>query len=109
MFALLSVWLGLACLVAAIGMVVWRGMFTDGMVFALLWLGAPGALWLAGMSLWAHRKRDAGEPGVAAQRLQCKVAIGIAILAAGIVYLLIIKADEVPGGVLWMGFLHGVT
>lgn len=100
MFAFMSVWLGLACFVASIVMVVWRAAFTDTMVFLLLWIGAPGTMWLAGMVLWANRKMSASESGISAQRLQCKVAIGLAVAAAAIVYALVFNAQEVPGGLL---------
>ncbi len=71
MAALASTWMGLACLATALLMLLWRPALADLTVWIVLWLGSPGSICLAGMVLWAYRKRDAGEPGVAAQRVQC--------------------------------------
>ena len=98
MTALLSVWMGLATIGVAGIMLLWRGAFTDGLVWLVLWLGAPGTMCLAGMTLWAHRKLDASEPGVGPQRLQCKVAIVLALGAAAIVYALVIGAQPIAAG-----------
>ncbi len=98
--ALASVWLGVATLGLALTMLFRRSAFTDATVPLVLWLGAPGTMWLAGMVLWAYRKRPSSEPGIAPQRTQCKLAIGLAIAAAAIVYVLIIRADQVAPGLL---------
>jgi hypothetical protein len=98
MLALASVWIGLACLVLSLVMVVYRPAFTDVTIWLVLWLGSPGALCLAGLVLWAHRKDECIEAELAAQRAQCKVAIVEALLAAGIVYALVFNAAALPDG-----------
>jgi hypothetical protein len=95
MVALASVWIGLIAFVAALVMVVYRPAFTDWTVLLVAYFGAPGALCLAGMVLWAHRKEPAADPAVAGQRRQAKIAIGLAVLAAAIVYGLVIFAQQV--------------
>jgi hypothetical protein len=94
MLALTSVWMGLATLALSMAMLLYRPAFTDGTVTFVLYFGSPGALCLAGLVLWAHRKDDRAEPGVSAQRLQAKIAIVFALLAAAIVYLLIINSQK---------------
>ncbi len=98
--ALVSVWMGLSTFLLAVTMLAYRPAMTDVAVWLVLWLGSPGAMCLGGLVLWAHRKDGASDAGLNAQRLQCKVAIGLAILAAGIVYYLIINAEQVPPGLL---------
>lgn len=90
--------MGLACLGVALTMLIWRPAFTDFWVWFVLWLGAPGTMCIAGLVLWSYRKDEVDEPGIAAQRTQCKVAIFLAIAAAAIVYLLIIRSEKLPGG-----------
>ncbi len=97
MLAFLSVWIAVACLLASMTMLLYRPAFTDFNVWFVLWLGSPGAVALAGMVLWAHRKDKDDDPGLAGQRLQCKVAIGMALVAAAIVYGLIIGSDKFDG------------
>jgi len=94
MVALSSVWLGLATLLVAVGMLVYRPWMTDYTVPFVLWLGAPGAMCLAGLVLWAYRKETSEDKGIVAQRLQAKVAIGLALLGAAIVYGLIIGSTK---------------
>ncbi len=100
MAAFASVWSGLGCVILAVVMVVWRSMFNDWTVPLILWLGSPGTICIAGMVLWSYRKDSSFDPGITAQRVQCKVAIGLAITAAAIVYALIFNAEEVPPGLL---------
>ena len=90
MLALASVWIGLAALALSAAMVVYRPAFTDLTVTLVLYFGSPGSLCLAGLVLWAYRKEDHADPGLAAQRKQAWVAIGLALVAAAIVYLLVI-------------------
>ena len=90
--------MGVACLTTAMVMLLWRRAFTDLTVWLVLWLGAPGTMCLAGLVLWAYRKRDPDESGVAAQRVQCKIAIALAAGAAAVVYALIIGAQQIPAG-----------
>ena len=95
MLALGSVWIGLGSLLIAVSMIVHRPTFTDLTVTLVLYFGSPGALCFAGLVLWAHRKDDASDPGLQAQRLQAKIAIGMAVVAAAIVYILVIGADRI--------------
>lgn len=95
MLALLSVWISLATLLIALTMVVYRPAFHDVPVALVLWFGAPGAMCLAGLVLWAHRKDDRSDPGLNAQRTQAKVAIGLSLAAAALVYLLIIFSTKI--------------
>jgi len=94
MLALASVWIAAVTLVLAAAMAVYRPSMTNITVTAVLSLGCPGALCLAGLTLWAHRKADAPDLGIAARRIQAKVAIGMALAAAAIVYLLIIFSQK---------------
>ena len=95
MLALLSVWLGLASLVLAAVMLIYRPAMTDLAILLILYFGAPGALCLAGLTLWANRTDDNPEPAILAQRLQSKVAITLALAAAAIVYALIIRSQKI--------------
>jgi hypothetical protein len=94
MIALASVWLALAVFLLASTMLVYRPAFTDISVVLVLWLGAPGALCLAGLVLWAHRKETSADPGLRARKLQAKIAIGLSLTAAAIVYALIIFSEK---------------
>jgi len=100
MLALASVWIGLAALALSLAMVLYRPAFTDLTVTLVLYFGAPGSLCLAGLVLWAYRREDRADPGVAAQRKQAGVAIVLALVAAALVYLLVIfshKLEPVAG------------
>jgi len=94
MLALLSVWLGLATFLVAFSMLVYRPWMTDYTVTAVLWFGAPGAMCLAGLVLWAHHQAPPDDEGIPAQRLQAKVAIALALVAAAIVYGLIFASAK---------------
>jgi thiamine biosynthesis protein ThiS len=94
MLALASVWFGLATLVLAGAMLLYRPAFTDVTVALVLYFGSPGALCFAGLVLWAHRKDRSLDAGLAGQRLQAKVAVALALLAAAVVYLLIIRSEK---------------
>ena len=100
MAALASVWLGFVTLIVSLTMLFWRPAFTDITVPFVLWLGSPGTMCIAGLVLWSSRKEKDHDEGMAAQRLQCKVAIFLAIAAAAVVYYLIINADQVLPGLL---------
>lgn len=93
--ALLSVWLGLASFALAVVMLAYRPAMSDRAIVLILYFGAPGALCLAGLTLWAHRTDEDPEPGILAQRLQSKVAITLALAAAAIVYGLIIGSHKI--------------
>lgn len=94
MIALLGIWTGLATLLLAVAMVVHRPWFTDVTVPVVVMFGSPGSLCLCGIVLWALRKEDASDPAVVAQRRQAKVGIVLALIAAAIVYALVILADR---------------
>ena len=94
MLALASVWIGLASLGLAAVMVLYRPAMTDLTITLLLYFGSPGALCLSGLVLWAYRKEEASAPGVRSQRLQAKVAVVLALFAAGTGYALIIFAQK---------------
>ncbi len=95
MLALASVWIAMAALLLALTMVVYRPVFTDLAVTLVVYFGSPGALCFAGLVLWAHRKANAADEAVAGQRVQAKVAIVLALLAAAIVYLLIVYSQRI--------------
>jgi hypothetical protein len=97
MLALLSVWLGLACLVYALAIVFWRRLFTDFGITVTLY-AAIFSLTFAGLSLWNLRKRNDDELGVRAQRLQAWVGSTLSIAGIACIYLLIARADVVPHG-----------
>ena len=94
MLALASVWIGLAVFALSVAMVVYRPVFTDLTVTLVLYFGSPGSLCLAGLVLWAYRKEDRADPGVSAQRKQAQVAIVLSLVAAAIVYLLVIFSHK---------------
>ena len=95
MLAFLSVWIAVSAFVIAGGMFVYRPLFTDLTIVAVLWFASPGALCLGGLVLWAYRKDASGDPAIANQRLQAKAAIGMAVAAAAIVYWLIISSAKI--------------
>ena len=94
MLALASVWIGLAVLALSAAMVVYRPAFTDLSVTLVLYFGSPGALCFSGLVLWAYRKDDGNDPGIVAQRKQAWVAIALALVAAAMVYLLVIFSHK---------------
>jgi hypothetical protein len=94
MLAFASVWISLASLLIAVAMLVYRPVMTDIAITIVLYFGSPGAMCFGGLVLWANRKEKMPEPGIIAQRVQCKVAITMAIVAAAIVYGLIIGSDK---------------
>ena len=94
MLALTSVWIALATLVLAGAMAVYRPCMTDVTVTLVLYFGSPGAMCLGGLVLWAHRKTGPEDDAVRNQRLQAKVAIGLALVAAAIVYTLIVGSEK---------------
>jgi len=94
-----SVWVAATSLAIALAMLVHRPVLTDLAIVAVLYFGAPGALCFAGLTLWANRKESVEDPAVVAQRLQAKVAIALAIVAAAIVYALIIFSEKIEPGI----------
>ena len=95
MLALASVWIAMASLLLAVIMAGYRPAMTDLTMTLVLYFGSPGALCFGGLVLWAYRKEELPDPGVASQRTQAWVAIGMALIAAAIVYLLVILADPI--------------
>ncbi len=94
MLALTSVWIGMAAFVLSAAMVVYRPVFTDLTVTLVLYFGSPGSLCLAGLVLWAYRKEDRTDPGVSGQRKQAQVAIALSLVAAAVVYALVIFSHK---------------
>ena len=94
MLALAAVWAAMVSLFLSLLMLVYRPAFTDPTVTVVLWFGVPGALCFAGLTLWAHRDEGSDDLGVVARRIQAKIAIVLGILAAGIVYALIIFSTK---------------
>ena len=97
MLALLSVWVGLASLIFAAGMLVYRPAMTDITILLVLYFGSPGAICFAGLVLWAHRRNAAHDAAIVAQRRQAKAAIAMALFAAAVVYALIIASQKSEG------------
>ena len=97
MLALISVWVGLASFLVAAAMLLYRPTMTDLSILMILYFGSPGAICFAGLVLWANRQDTSAEPAIAAQRLQAKMAIGMALLAAAIVYALVIGSRKLEG------------
>ena len=95
MLAFFGVWIGLASLLVALVMLIYRPAFTDFSVVSVLYFGAPGALCFALLTLWAFRKEPDTDPGLQARRLQCKVAIAMALIASAIVYALVIFSTKI--------------
>lgn len=94
MLALFSVWMGLAAFVLSVVMLVHRPTMTDLTIPLVLWFSAPASMALGGMVLWAYRKEEHPDPGIAAQRVQARVGIVLALLGAAIVYGLIIASAK---------------
>jgi len=95
MLALLSVWTASVCLVLSATMVLWPPAFNDILLPIDLW-GCCLSMCLAGLVLWSHRKDTSPEAGVRMQRLQCKVAVALSLVAAALVYALVIAAEPAP-------------
>ena len=98
-FPLASVWLGFSCCAASVWMVVQRrtlGQFE--LLTPLNLYGCCLAMTLGAVVLWGYRKRDSSEPGIAQQRLQAKVGIGLSLAAVTVVYLLIMLATPLEVG-----------
>jgi len=95
MLALLSVWSGLAALLVALAMLVWRPFFHDVTVVVGLY-AAIFSLTFAGITLWALRSEHHDAQGVDARRTQCFVGAGLALAAICIIYALIHFAQAVP-------------
>jgi len=94
MLALTAVWMGMISLFLSLAMLMYRPAFNDLTVTAVLWFGVPGAICLAGLTLWAYRDEGRDDLGIVARRIQAKLAIVLSFLAAGIVYVLIIFSTK---------------
>ncbi len=92
MLALLSVWLGLASLVMSLVMVLYRPAFHDVLLLVEMYFACPLSLMFGGLLLWATRKEKSQN---AAPRLQAKVGIALALVAAVLVYGLVALAERV--------------
>ena len=92
MLALFSVWLGLASLLTSLVMVFYRPAFNDVMLLLHMYFACPLSLTLGGLVLWATRKDKSQRAPV---RLQAKVGITLALVAAAIVYVLVASAERI--------------
>lgn len=95
MLALLSVWIGLFMAALAGAMLLYRPLFSDRLVPVVLY-GSVLAMTLGGLVLWSHRKEPSPEPGIAAQRTQSRVGIGLALAAVVVIYFLVANARQAP-------------
>ncbi len=91
MLGILSVWLGLASLVMSIVMVLYRPAFHDVLLLVEMYFACPLSLMFGGLLLWATRREKSQN---AAPRLQAKVGITLALVAAAMVYGLVAFADR---------------
>ncbi len=91
MLGILSVWLGLASLVMSLVMVLYRPAFHDVLVLIEMYFACPLSLMFGGLVLWATRQEKSQNT---APRLQAKVGITLALLAAAMVYGLVAFADR---------------
>ncbi len=91
MLALLSVWLGLASLMMSLVMVLYRPAFNDVLLLIEMYFACPMSLMFGGLVLWATRREKSQN---VAPRLQAKVGITLALLAAAVVYGLVAFADR---------------
>ena len=106
MFAILAVWIALGALITTIIVVLLPDQSAETVVTLLPYTIALSATLAAGV-LWAFRKRDVDEPGVAGQRTQATAALIMNSLSFAILlfalqdfqYALIGLAVE--GGFLW--------
>lgn len=83
----------MASLVLSAAMLLYRPFFTDWGMTLVLYFGSPGALCFSGLVMWSLRKEPDDTPGVTGQRAQAAVGAAIAIVAAAIVYALVIRAQ----------------
>ena len=91
MLGILSVWLGLASLVMSLVMVLYRPAFHDVLLLIEIYFACPLSLMFGGLVLWATRQEKSQN---AAPRLQAKVGITLALVAAAMVYCLVAFADR---------------
>ena len=93
MLSIISVWTGLLALLMSTAMLIRRSLFTS------IWLTismytAIFSLTLAGVALWGLRKEYSREHGVAGQRSQCYIGIGLSGIAIAIMYGLVLHTSE---------------
>ena len=91
MLGILSVWLGLASLVMSLVMVLDRPAFHDVLLMIDMYFACPLSLMFGGLVLWATRQEKSQNT---APRLQAKVGITLALVAAAVVYCLVAFADR---------------
>ncbi len=92
MLGLLSVWLGLASLVMSLVMVLYRPAFHDVLLLIEMYFACPLSLMFGGLLLWATRQEKSQNE---APRLQAKVGITLALVAAAMVYCLVAFAEQI--------------
>ena len=97
--ALLSAWLGLAGVVMSA--LLWVLPYPDRWITLLFLLLDPAAIAAGVLVLWIYRGRAGTAPTIDAQCLQARVgvALGIAAVAIGYIYVISHKAPGTPVGV----------
>ncbi len=91
MLSLFSVWLGSASLIMSLAMVLYRPAFDDVLILIDMYFACPLSLTFGGLVLWAtRREKSQHDPA----RLQAKIGIALALLAAAIVYILVASAEQ---------------
>ena len=107
MFAILAVWIALGALITTIIVVVLPDESAEAVVTLLPYTLACSATLAAGV-LWAYRKRDTGEPGVAGQRTQAVAALVMNSLSFAVLLFALQEVQYavagliVEGGFLWI-------
>ena len=91
MLGILSVWLGSASLVISLVMVFYRPAFHDVLLLIEMYFACPLSLMFGGLVLWATRQEKSQNE---APRLQAKVGITLALVAAAMVYCLVAFAER---------------
>ncbi len=94
MFAVAAVWIALGALATTVYVALWPSPEAEPVVTLMPWTYALSITFAAGV-LWGLRKRGADEPGVAGQRMQAFVAIGLNAVA---VTILLIAANGIVYG-----------
>ena len=96
--ALISVWVGVAALLATVGL--WWLPQPDRWLVGIFLFLDPGAIAGGTLVLWIYRGFDAPGDAVAMQRLQAKVAItlGLAAVVLGYIYVMTHKTPFTPVG-----------
>lgn len=92
MLGLLSSWLGLVALIMSAIMVAYRPAFNDLVLLIHMYFMCPLSMTFGGLVLWSTRREKSQ---LRRARLQAKVGIVMAVVAAAIVYLLVALAEPI--------------